>query len=149
MAWGPLPTNKGDNDKYRPPAAKRLPEDIRQLKKLRRYNPEKEKERRLSSSKRGYDARWQKFSKSYLMDHPLCARCEVRSCAACAQPMAEQGVGSMRCTRCGGLKVEEPRVESARLTHHIIPLAKGGAHCDEGNSEALCVRCHGKETRYE
>lgn len=34
---------------------------------------------------------------------------------------------------------------NAEIVHHIVPLADGGEHCREENSEALCRKCHIEE----
>lgn len=53
----------------------------------------------------------------FLMDHPLCVRCESR------------GV-----------------VRPATQVDHIVPLFKGGEESDE-NRQALCDPCHADKTR--
>ncbi len=68
---------------------------------------------RGSASERGYDANWHKVSEMHLRGFPLCAECEKKG-----------------------------RVTAAILTHHIIPIAKGGAVYDWDNLESICELCH-------
>ncbi len=69
--------------------------------------------KRGSASERGYDANWHKVSEMHLREFPLCTECE------------KQG-----------------RAIAATLTHHIIPIAKGGAVLDWDNLESNCEFCH-------
>jgi 5-methylcytosine-specific restriction protein A len=73
----------------------------------------KYEEERESASDRGYDARWHKVSEMHLNEFPLCVECE------------KQG-----------------KTTAATLTHHIIPIAEGGAVYDWDNLESLCIECH-------
>lgn len=74
---------------------------------------------RPSSTARGYNYRWQKASKRFLREHPLCVECEKHG-----------------------------RVEVATEVHHINPLTKGGSNNPE-NLMALCKSCHSKITAEE
>lgn len=78
--------------------------------RIRRTDP------RPSPAKRGYGRAWQRQSKLYLQEHPLCVMCAQR-----------------------GLTVVAQHVD------HIIPRAEGGAD-DEGNLQALCHPCHSRKT---
>ena len=69
-------------------------------------------------TERGYSNKWLKASKSFLMEHPLCAECE------------RQG-----------------RVTPATEVDHIIPH-KGDMELfwDVSNWQALCHKCHARKT---
>lgn len=49
-----------------------MPSKPRQL----RTAPKVEPTRRETSTKRGYDYRWQQFRERYLASHPICADCQ-------------------------------------------------------------------------
>lgn len=72
---------------------------------------------RGSSSKRGYDAVWQKFRDMFLRAHPLCEDC-----------------------------LDKGEVETATDVHHVISLRKGGARLDPSNCRALSHGCHSIRT---
>lgn len=77
------------------------------------------RERRPSSSARGYGARWQKVAALHLAQHPLCARC---------------------------MTVNRPTL--AELVDHIRPV-NGEADplfFDSDNHQSLCRRCHAVKT---
>jgi 5-methylcytosine-specific restriction protein A len=40
-------------------------------------------------------------------------------------------------------------VAAAKVTDHIVPLAAAGPHCDERNSQALCLDHHASKTAAE
>ena len=61
-----------------------------------------------------------KFRKEYLRNHPLCEICQ------------EQGI-----------------VRPATELDHRIPIARGGAHFDVDNVQALCSSCHRKKCQNE
>ena len=65
------------------------------------------------TAERGYGSRWQKVSKLYLNEHPLCERCELRG-----------------------------YIQPAVLVHHKTPIRSGGEIFDFENLEALCHKCH-------
>ena len=72
---------------------------------------------------RGYTYRWQKASKVYLVNNPLCVRCESLG-----------------------------KVEAAAHVDHVVPHrgdVHGDAFWDEANWQALCARCHGWKTQRE
>ena len=76
---------------------------------------------RGSASARGYDRNWQKASKRFLREHPLCAECE------------RQG-----------------EITAAALVDHIIPhRGDQGLFWDEANWQALCGRHHDLKTSRE
>lgn len=77
------------------------------------------RERRPSSSSRGYGSRWQRVAALHLAQHPLCARC---------------------------LSVNRPT--PAELVDHIMPVhgeADAGFY-DPANHQSLCRRCHAVKT---
>jgi 5-methylcytosine-specific restriction protein A len=76
---------------------------------------------RLGSARRGYDARWQMASRAFLIEHPLCVRCEARG-----------------------------KISPATVTDHMIPH-RGNARLfwDRDNWQALCKRCHDRKTVME
>ena len=73
-------------------------------------------DRRMSSSKRGYDRRWQQIRLLALSRQPLCCDCEQ-----------------------AGLIV------AANEVHHIKALRNGGTHAMD-NLLCLCHACHSKRT---
>ncbi len=76
---------------------------------------------RESSFKRGYDARWRKASKAFLLTHPLCEECLRRG-----------------------------RYTKATVVDHIIPhRGDKMLFWDPGNWQALCKPCHDRKTRTE
>lgn len=79
------------------------------------------KEARCTAAERGYDWRWQKASKAYLSENPLCRECE------------SQG-----------------EVEPATVVDHIIPH-RGNKQLfwDEENWQPLSKRCHDRKTHME
>lgn len=85
-----------------------------------RPRPERRKpDDRASARQRGYDRRWDKFSKAYRELHPLCAECE----------------------RCG-------RTTASEHVDHIVKLGDAPhLKYDEANLQALCRPCHNAKTR--
>ena len=77
-------------------------------------------ERRGSSTQRGYDYRWQKFSAIYRDKHPLCVHCRTAG-----------------------------QIAQAEHVDHITPLCDGGSKYAESNLQSLCERCHASKTRRE
>lgn len=75
-----------------------------------------------TTAERGYDARWQAASASYLLHHPLCRMCE-----------------------------EIGRTTEATLVDHVEPHRGDAAKFwDEENWQPLCVPCHnGPKQRQE
>jgi 5-methylcytosine-specific restriction enzyme A len=73
---------------------------------------------RGSAAGRGYDARWQRLRRVFLLAHPWC-ECEEHRGKASASPASE--------------------------VHHKIPMAQGGTH-DESNLMALSKPCHSRIT---
>lgn len=71
---------------------------------------------RGSSSKRGYDHRWQAIRKMYLAENPLCVEC-----------------------------LRKGRLVEATEVHHITTIRDGGTN-DYSNLMALCKGCHSKIT---
>lgn len=71
-----------------------------------------------SARQRGYDSRWERESKAYLEQYPLCAEC----------------------ARCG-------HTTPATLVDHVVPH-KGDTVLFwlRSNWQALCVPCHGAKT---
>ncbi len=74
-----------------------------------------------SAAARGYDRRWQKARKAFLMEHPLCVEC------------ARQG-----------------RIVAATVVDHIIPHRGNKAlFWDRNNWQSLCKSCHDRKTGSE
>ena len=46
------------------------------------------------------------------------------------------------CARCGCRLVKSKTISSGGVIHHIVPVADGGALCDERNTMAVCMSCH-------
>ena len=79
--------------------------------------------RRGTAAQRGYGARWQRASKVYLAEHPLCAMC---------------------------LSKQPSRVTAATLVDHIIPHKGDPAlFWDRANWQSLCEDCHNEKTARE
>jgi 5-methylcytosine-specific restriction protein A len=76
---------------------------------------------RPTARQRGYNRRWEKVAKLFLMDHPLCAECGRNG-----------------------------RLTAAGCVDHIVPH-KGNYEVfwDELNWQALCSSCHSRKTRRE
>jgi 5-methylcytosine-specific restriction enzyme A len=73
---------------------------------------------RPSAARRGYDARWRRARRSYLVLHPLCMRCLVQG-----------------------------RVAAATVVDHVVPHRGNAAlFWDEANWTALCKPCHDAKT---
>ena len=75
--------------------------------------PYQYQDKRESASKRGYDRRWQVFSRQFIANNPLCVEC-----------------------------LRDNKYEPAVLVHHIIPLKQNGDKYDENNLMPLCFNCH-------
>jgi 5-methylcytosine-specific restriction enzyme A len=75
---------------------------------------------RGTANSRGYNYRWQQYTKHYLRKNPLCAMCQ-----------------------------REGRVEAATLVDHIIPVqsADDPLFWDPKNHWGLSRRCHGIKTQ--
>lgn len=71
-----------------------------------------------SASKRGYGSGWQKASKAYLREHPLCEEC-----------------------------MRNGKYVQAEVVDHVIPH-RGDMKLfwDKSNWQSLCKRCHDKKT---
>ena len=78
-------------------------------------------EQRANASQRGYNYRWQKYRKSFLMKHPFCESCLKRG-----------------------------QITNATVVDHIVPH-KGNYRLfwDESNHQALCATCHNRKTATE
>ena len=74
-----------------------------------------------SASKRGYGSRWQKASKAYLRENPLCVEC-----------------------------LKQRRYVQATVVDHIIPH-RGNEELfwNESNWQSLCKSCHDRKTGRE
>ena len=77
-------------------------------------------DKRESSSKRGYDRRWEHLRLQFLRAYPLCKACE-----------------------------KEDRFTPAEQVDHIVPLRQGGARLDPSNLQSLCTTCHNSKTAKE
>jgi len=95
------------------------PKRHRAIRSARRQHRSYDK-RRGSARQRGYDTAWDKFSAWYRKEHPLCEEC-----------------------------VKNDLIIPVDVVDHIIPLAEGGAHCDEENAMSLCWSCHEKKKARE
>ena len=74
-----------------------------------------------SASRRGYDSRWQKASRAYLRENPLCAEC-----------------------------MRNGRYVQATVVDHVIPhRGDQKLFWDKSNWQALCKPCHDKKTGNE
>ena len=93
--------------------------------KYKQYKPVDEskplKPKRKPSSQRGYNARWRRARKYYLMQHPLCVSC-----------------------------LKEDKLVPAYAVDHIVPH-KGNKELfwNEDNWQSLCQVCHNRKSRYE
>lgn len=85
------------------------------------YGKKHRVKQRKSANERGYNYRWQKASRQYLIMNPLCRGCE------------EQG-----------------RVVAAKVVDHITPHRDDKAlFWDVKNWQPLCFSCHGRKTATE
>lgn len=76
---------------------------------------------RESATKRGYNARWQRFRKQYLQQHPLCRECE-----------------------------KADRISAATVIDHIIPhRGDRRKFWDQSNLQPMCKPCHDRKTATE
>jgi 5-methylcytosine-specific restriction enzyme A len=73
-------------------------------------------ERRGSSTKRGYDYRWQRLRDYILKKRPCCELCDERNI-----------------------------IKAGEEVHHKIPLSQGGTHAED-NLLVLCKSCHSRLT---
>jgi len=87
----------------------------------KREHQSKQDKRRGSSTRRGYNYKWQKASKAYLGRHPLCAHHEKKK-----------------------------RIVPATIVDHIV-AHKGDMNLfwDENNWQGLCKVCHDIKTATE
>lgn len=78
----------------------------------------KRREENKSSTQRGYGYKWQKISKQWRKDHPLCVMCE------------KQGI-----------------ITPAECVDHIVPH-RGDPNLlyDLSNLQSLCWKCHSRKT---
>jgi 5-methylcytosine-specific restriction protein A len=85
---------------------------------------DKDKDRyRKNANDRGYNARWQKVSKLYLKEHPIC-----------------------ECDEC----VKVGRLTTANVVHHVIPHhGNYELFWDQDNWQAMNKRCHDRHTSIE
>ena len=73
---------------------------------------------RESSTRRGYDYRWQKLRLWHLRQQPLCVECD-----------------------------REGRVTAAELVDHIVPIMEDPTRrLDPTNLQSLCAPCHAAKT---
>lgn len=89
--------------------------------KHKRQTAKQYDKQRGTAAQRGYNARWRRARRRYLMDNPLCVMCK------------EKGV-----------------IQAATDVDHIIPH-KGDQDLfwDESNWQALCASCHSRKTARE
>jgi 5-methylcytosine-specific restriction protein A len=78
---------------------------------------------RGTAAQRGYDARWQRYRREYLIEHPLCVNC---------------------------LRANPPVIREATVVDHIKPH-KGDYKLfwSPSNHQALCKQCHNIKTASE
>jgi len=108
------PNLTGDKSGY-------CPEHLTKMKQQLKQTKREHDRQRGSAASRGYDWRWQKASKLYLANHPLCAECQ------------RQG-----------------RVKVAALVDHIEPhRGDYGLFWDYSNWQSLCKECHNIKTASE
>ena len=78
-------------------------------------------EAKRSASYRGYTSKWQKESRRYLRDNPLCVMCKANG-----------------------------RFVEATVVDHIVPhIGNQKLFWDKNNWQALCKPCHDKKTGTE
>ena len=85
---------------------------------------------RPSSTSRGYNSRWQRYAKNFLMGHPLCVECLRKN---------EGGHGIPR---------DAPeRIRASEVVDHIVPH-RGDQELfwNPANHQALCKHCHDQKT---
>ena len=73
---------------------------------------------RPSSHALGYDCRWRKLARLFLMEHPICF-----------DPFGDHA----------------PGIKASAQVDHIIPKSRGGTD-DWSNLAALCLPCHSRKT---
>ena len=79
--------------------------------------------RRPNANQRGYNYRWQQYSKQYLTLHPLCAICQ---------------------------KKNPPVIKAAQCVDHIIPhRGDPKLFWDPGNHQAACLTCNSEKAAIE
>jgi 5-methylcytosine-specific restriction enzyme A len=82
--------------------------------------------RRGTATERGYDAKWERYSKRFRARHPLCGDRDADAYPSSASKCAMAG-----------------RVTASEVTHHIRPHRRNRAlFLDRRNHEALCAACH-------
>ena len=114
---------------------------------------QRQQDHRPSACKRGYDRNWARARAAALAAEPLCRACAAWCCTRCRTIVKEQrandGSPQWRCTNCGGLRLEPPRVRAAECVHHPKALRAGGARLDRTNQMPLCRRCHRRVEAFE
>lgn len=84
------------------------------------WKPKKIRKQKVDNSKFYQSKKWRRVRKLYVMENPLCVKCEER-----------------------GLITEVQEVD------HIIPLRLGGAKFDFENLQSLCKSCHARKSGKE
>ena len=88
----------------------------------RQHNKDKDRYRK-NACQRGYNTRWQKVSKLYLKEHPLC-----------------------ECDECK----KQNKLTTANVVHHVIPHhGNYELFWDQANWQAMNKRCHDRHTVIE
>lgn len=82
-------------------------------------NKRYEKYDRDPAVKKRYGRAWKRIRDRYIAQHPLCEQC-----------------------------LKQNKVTAAEEVHHILPLSRGGTHCED-NLMSLCTPCHSKITATE
>lgn len=94
------------------------PEHIHLAEELKKQSWKRHDALRKSARERGYDSRWEKIRKIFLMNNPLCVDC-----------------------------LKDGRLTPAKVVDHIKPH-RGNKELfwDESNWQSLCVMHHNKKT---
>ena len=92
-----------------------LCDNCKDKEKIKKRNYDKNRE---TSTKRGYDRRWRKARRAFLVKNPLCIEC-----------------------------LEGGQVKEAIIVDHIIPhRGDKSLFWDKNNWQVLCKRCHDRKT---
>lgn len=98
-----------------------IPRGARRCEPHERKREAEDRDRRGTSTQRGYDSRWTKARRTFLSSHPLCRRCE--------------GDGT---------------ITAASVVDHIRPHKGDQAlFWDTTNWQPLCAPCHNRKTATE
>lgn len=89
---------------------------------------------RGSSTQRGYDHRWRRYSETFRSRYPFCG-------------MAPPGAPLTRDSLCA----QQHRVRRAEVVDHIVPIsgAYDARFYESTNHQALCQACHNRKRQRE